>query len=200
MRCFEDVEKCRFRIFDLEKDISFCNFCKENAKLIVDRQFARIPALVSKACDYIKKEELRLKSLVEVSRKKTLDFIKNAQVGEIVFCRIKNPPEVKLLEKPINDSKFVSCQKSNGSIIRVQACHLYRISKGHYYGDYLIEGFEKKSEKRAKDLEFQAKYYGLRAEIKKNKKGYLLKIFGDSQQEVDDFIYFFIKQNFELIF
>jgi len=31
-----------------------------------------------------------------------------------------------------------------------------------------------------KDLEFQAKYYGFRAEIEEKDKGYLLKIYGDS--------------------
>ena len=203
MQCFEDVEKCPFRIYDLDKDISFCNFYKEHARLVVDRQFARIPVLISRACNWIKKEELRLKSIVEISCKNTLYFFKNAKIGDKVYCFYGSPNdlEVKLLEKPrdLRSSRYCKCQRKSGTIFSVHIDRLRIISKANYYGEYFIEGIEKRDEKRAKDLEFQAKYYGFRAEIEEKDKGYLLKIYGDSQQEVDDFINLFIKQGFEIV-
>jgi len=56
-----------------------------------------------------------------------------------------------------------------------------------------------KIKKKALELEDRAKCYGFRVSIDEQDDGYLLKIFGDSQQEVDDFINLFIKQNRELI-
>ena len=171
--------------------------------MVVDRQIARIHALVSKTCDYIKKEELRLKSIVEISHTKTLDFFKNAKIGDKVYCFYGSPNdlEVKLLEKPpdLRSSRHCKCQRKSGTIFNVYIDHLRIISKANYYGEYFIEGVEKRNEKSAKDLEFQAKYYGFRAEIEEKDKGYLLKIYGDSQQEVDDFINLFIKQGFKII-
>jgi hypothetical protein len=62
--------------------------------------------------------------------------MKNVQVGDIVFNRKPPYHKVTLLEKPLDASEFVSCQAPNGSDIRVQACHLSRISKGTYSGDF----------------------------------------------------------------
>ena len=194
-QCFEDVEKCPLRIYDLEKDILRCDFFRQNSILICNRQLNRKTALVNKACDYIKKEEARLDSIVAVSHKKTLDFLKNAQKGDNVFCRVGVFPEVKLLEKPLNDSEFVSCQIPNGKIIRVQACHLYRISKGNSYGEHFIGNKE-----IAQELKRRANYHSFRVEVEERDNGYLLKIYGDTQQEVDDFINLYIKQDRELLF
>lgn len=88
----------------------------------------------------------------------------------------------------------------SGTVFKVHIDRLRIISSGNYWREYFIEGIDKIDEKKAKDLKFRAKYYGFRAEIIKKKKGYLLRIFGDSQQEVDDFITYFIKQNFEINF
>lgn len=101
-----------------------------------------------------------------------------------------------MLEKPLDDSKFVSCQAPTGRIIRIQACHLSRISKGNFSGEFFIQGVE--CEKRAQELKYKANYFGFRAIIEKKGNGFLLKIFGDSQQEVDDFITLSLEQDFDL--
>ena len=171
--CDEDLENCPFRIYDVETGFQFCNYHRVLAKLIVNHQFARIPALINKACDPIKLEEMRLKTIRQIAKKKTMDFLKNAREGDIVFCTIRAQPEVILLEKPLTESKFVSCQTIDGKIIRVQAAHLFRISKGNYYGEYFIDGIENSS--KAQDLEYRAKYYGFRAEIEKKKRRFSFK-------------------------
>ena len=111
LRCIQDFDNCPFRVYDSEKKYPVCNFPREHARLIFSRQFAGIPGLVSRACDWIRKEQLRLRSIREISRKKTLDFLKNAQVGDVILCMKEHPQELKLLEKPLNASKFVSCQR-----------------------------------------------------------------------------------------
>lgn len=189
-----EFKDCSFRIYNLEFNIDICNFPKTTSNI----QSSRLHYLTNKACDWIKTEKGRQRSIRILHKKRNKEFLKYAQSGDIVFCSVENPPEVKLLERPINDSKFVSCQRLNGTIVRIQACHLYRISKGNYYGDYFIKGIE--NEKIAMELEFQSKYYGFRAKLVKKSDGFFLKIYGDSQQEVDDFINLFIHQKFELIF
>lgn len=46
--------------------------------------------------------------------------------------------------------------------------------------------------------EYKARYYGFRAKIERKDNGYLLKIFGDSQQEVNEVINVVLKQGFDL--
>ncbi len=198
-QCFEDFEKCPLRIYDLEKDILRCDFFRQNSILICNRQLDRKHALVNKACDYIKKEEARLDSIVAVSHKRNLDFLKKAQIGETVYCRI-GYPEVKLLEKPLNLqlSCYCKCQKKDGIIFDVHVSHLHRISKSDYYGEHFINGIDNKE--IAQELKSRANYYGFRVKFEERDKGYLLKIYGDTQQEVDDFINHYIKQDRELIF
>ncbi len=197
-QCFEDVEKCPLRIYDLEKDILRCDFYRQNARLMSSRQFNRIPALVNKACDWIKKEEARLDSIVAVSHKRDLDFLKHAQIGETVY-KI-GYPGVKLLEKPLNLrlSRRCKCQKEDGTIFDVYVSHLYRISKGDYCGEHFIKGIEYR--KIAQELKRRINYHGFRVEVEERDNGYLLKIYGDTQQEVDDFINLYIKQDRELLF
>ena len=195
--CDQDFKNCPYRIHDLEKDYPLCDYFRLHARLIINREFSKIPSLIRRACGWVLQEESRLKFIRSVAQKKTMDFLANAKVGDSVFCI--RPPwhDVRLLEKPLNDSAFVSCETPKGKIIRVQACHLYRISKGSYYGEYFIEGTE--NEKKAQEFEYKAEYYGFRAEIEKKDNGFLLKIYGDSQQEVDEFINVVLKQGFELI-
>jgi len=111
-----------------------------------------------------------------------------SQIGDILFCMARSK-ELKLAEKPTEFSQIarVKCRKSDGPIVEIPAYNLRKISSGNYYGEFLIEGLE--NEKRAKELEIYAKYYGFRAEYAKIDKAFLLKIYGDSQQEVDVFHY-----------
>ncbi|MBY9013823.1 MAG: hypothetical protein KGD70_15730, partial [Candidatus Lokiarchaeota archaeon] len=73
---------------------------------------------------------------------------------------------------------------------------LYRMAKGDYYGEYLVKGAL--SRRRALKLEFKAKHHGFRAQIEKKSDGYLLKIFGDSQKQVDDFIFMVLERKLDL--
>ncbi|KKL85678.1 hypothetical protein LCGC14_1952330 [marine sediment metagenome] len=194
--CNQDFKNCPYRLIDMENPRPLCDYYRLHARLILNREFSEIPVLVRRACKWMQNEESRLKFIREIARKKTLDFLENTQVGDTVFCGIAPFHAVKLLEKPIDDSKFVLCEAPSGKVIKIQACHLSRISKGSYFSDYFIEGVE--NEKKAQELEYKARYYGFGSGIEKKDDGYLLRIYGDSQQEVDDFIVLYLEQDFDI--
>ena len=192
----EDFEGCPYRLIDLEFPHPLCRYIDLKATLIVDREFSEIPRLTSKACDWIKLEEGRAETVRRLHRERFKDFLENVQVGDTVFCRIAPFHEVKLIDKPLDDIGYVRCEAPNGKIIKIMASHLFRMAKGDYYGEYLVKGAF--SRKKTLKLEFKAKHHGFRAQIEKKSDGYLLKIFGDSQKQVDDFIFMVLEQNLEL--
>jgi hypothetical protein len=192
-----EFKDCSFRIYDLKMKIPICNFISATMGV----QTSRKQYYINRACRWIKTEESRLASIRKNARKMSLEFLKNAQIGETVYCFYGSPYdlEVTLLEKP-SDRKITSrckVQRKSGKIFSVYIHLLRTFSKGNYSADYFVGGIRAK--KRAQNLQYKAKIYGFRAEIEKKEDGYLLKIFGDSQLEVDDFVNLFIKQNLELV-
>lgn len=194
--CYQGKKDCLFRTLDIQLEIFTCNFYKEYWNVFFDGDSFSINSLLRRACEWIKIEEARLEFICEISRKKVSDLLENVQVGESVFCRIAPDHEVKLLEKPLDESEFVSCEAPDGRIVKIQVHHLRRISKGDYYGEYFINGPE--SEKKAQGLIYKANYYGFRAQVEKKDNGCFLKIYGDSQQDVDNFINLSLEQDFDI--
>ena len=194
--CTQDFKNCPYRVCDLEKDYPLCDYFRLVTQLVINREFSQIPSLIRRACEWVQREEARLKYIREIAKRRGLDLLKNAQIGDIVFCYVGTYHEVKLIKKPSEGSIFVTCETPSGKIIRVQPCDLRRISKGNYFSEYYIEGI--RNEKQAQEIEYKAKYNGFRAEIERKDNGYLLRIYGDSQQEVDDFISLFLEQDFDI--
>jgi len=194
--CRQNKKNCPFRTLDIQLDIFICNYLKEYWREFNSGNHFGAKILLNRACEWIQKEEKRLGFICEISRKKTLDFLEIVKIGDTVFCRIAPHHEVKLLEKPQDDSEFVSCEAPGGQIVRIQSCHLSRVSKGEYYGEYFIDGTG--TETLTQELKYKANYNGFRAEIERKDNGFLLKIYGDSQQEVDDFISLFLEQDFDI--
>ena len=195
--CHQQKKNCPFRILDILLDIFICNFYKEYWRVFNDGNSFGVKSLLSRACGWIQKEEKRLDFICKISRKKTLDFLEKAQVGDTLFWTAYSK-DVKLLEKPTEfiQSAKIKCQASNGKVVEIPTYLLRRISKGNYHGEYFIEGIE--NEKKAKELEYKVKYHSFRAKIEKKDNGFLLKIYGDSQQEVDDFINLSLEQDFDI--
>ncbi|MFX1481175.1 MAG: hypothetical protein ACFFCI_24100 [Promethearchaeota archaeon] len=194
--CDQDFKNCPYRIWDLTKNYPLCDYYRLYSRIIINQEFSQLSSLIRKACGRIRKEEARLDFIREIANKQGLDVLKNAQIGDNVFCQFGPYREVKLLEKPKDGSIFVKCEAPNGKIIEVQACDLRRISKGHYFSEFFVEGH--KNGKKIHEIEDKVKSYGFRVETEKKDNGYLLKIYGDSQQEVDDFIALALEQNFDI--
>lgn len=192
-----EFKDCSFRIYDLKMKIPICNFIPATRGV----QTSRLHYFINRACRWIKTEEGRLAAIRKVAHKDSLEFLKNAQIGDTVYCFYGSPYdlEVKLLEKPSDLKLSGRCkiQRKSGKTFNVDIIHLRTFSKGDYTANYFVGGIRAK--KRAQNLQYKSKCYGFRAEIEKKESGYLLKIFGDSQVEVDDFVNLFIKNNYELI-
>ena len=104
---------------------------------------------------------------------------------------------VKLIKKPLNEAGYALCEAPNGKTMNIDVYDLHYISKGNYSGEYLIEDI--KNKKKARELEFKAQYYGFRTKLQNQENGFLLTIFGDSQENVDDFINLVLKNGLELL-
>lgn len=195
----EDFEGCPYRVIDLEKGLPLCRYLELTAQLIIDREFTEIPSLTSKACDWIKEEEFRLKSVRKIVRENGLDVVENANIGDMLFCLFGRfqGREVRLLEKPSSGSIFTRCQAFNGEIFEIQPLLLRRIAKGNYCGEHFVNDTE--NGEKARELEFKAKYYGFRTEIERKNEGFLLKIFGDSQEQVNEFIFLVLEHDLDLL-
>ena len=154
--------------------------------------------MLNRACEWIQKEEKRLDFISSISYKDTLKMLKDISIGDTLFWTTHSE-DVRLFEGPTEFSQIArcKCQRLNGKVVEIPAYLLRKTSRGHYSGEFFIEGIE--NEKKAKILEYKARYYGFRAEIKKMNNGYLLRLYGDSQHEVDEFINTVLKHNFELI-
>lgn len=195
--CRQDFKDCPYRYLRLDKDLPLCNYFRLHSQLMINREFSRIPDLYNKACDWIRDDELRRKSLLKISRERVLDFLERIQVGDVIFCR--KPPfhKVRLIKKPLNEAGYAICETPNGKTMSIDVYDLNYVSKGNYSGEYLIEGI--KNKKKARELEFKAQYYGLRTKLQDQENGFLLTIFGDSQENVDDFINLVLKNGLELL-
>ncbi len=193
--CRQSFINCPYRLWDLGRGYPICNYFNLSNQFSINREFSKIPSLVSKACKWVQKEEKRLDFIRRIAKKRGQALLERAQVGDTVYNRRGIYHKVKLLERPSRDSIFVTCETPKGGIIRVQLCDLVRISKGSFCGEFFIG---EKSEGELKILKNKIMYHGFRVEIERKGNGNLLKIYGDSQQEIDDFITYSIEQNFDI--
>lgn len=194
--CNQDFKNCPYRVWDLSKDYPLCYFYRLHSRIIINREFSQLPSLVRKACEWVQKEEARLKCIRGIALKRTLRMLKKIEIGDTLFWTTHSE-DVKLLEKPNEFSQVVriKCQKSNGIIVEIPAHLLRKVSNGNYYGDFITKGI---NEEDLQELQYKARYYGFRVETEKKDNGYLLRIYGDTQQEVDEFIILALEQDFDI--
>ncbi len=190
----EKTENCRFKIFDLKENKVFCNFFKKYWDAFHSYGSKRANYLIKKTCEKIKNYELHQIHISKLHSKETIEMLKSIVKGDTLFW-VPRSEEVILTEKPyeINVSVRCKCLRFNKEIVKIPALLLRQISKGTFSGEYLIHK-AKNNENKAQKLEHLAKYYGFRVEVKKKEKNLILKLYGDSQQKVDNFINLYIKQ------
>lgn len=160
-----------------------------------DEQYAN--ALTNKACPPIKEEDKFNKYLINLHQQYAQDIIKNAKIGDLVFCFDEIDGEVVLLEKP--DDILGRCLYKNKKGL-VKSCPVVQfrtISKSNYAAEYLAKGNE--SEIDSLMIKRMAGEAGFRVEIQKTESGHRIKIFGDTQREVDDFMTLCVYNKFILV-
>ncbi len=192
----EDSENCPYKLIDLCEPLPICNYTELFVSLMIDNKFSEIPRLVSKACESIRMEEGREKTIRRLYSKRFEYFLDNVKAGDVVFCRVAPFHEVKIIDIPLNDSGYVRCRAPNGKIIKVMAFHLFILAKGEFQRDYILKGAF--SRKKALRLKNKANIHGFRVKIAKKSVGYVLKVYGDSQEQVDDFIFWVLESKLDL--
>lgn len=193
-----DLEKnCPFRIIDISKNTAICNFYKRYWKAYNNSPIDALN-LTKKACDGIRQYELYQEFLSETSAKRTLKMLKNVKIGDDLFW-LPRSEDVILIESPSKLSTITKCvcQRYNKEIVKIYASFLIQIFKGSYYQDYYIYGADKTREVRI--LELTARKAGFRVEVRKLRSGFKLRFYGDTQEEVGDFVNLAVKNNFVLI-
>ncbi len=183
--CHRKYLPCRFS--HLDGDVHRCSYDRlwVLAKWInQDEETAK--SLVNQACPPIRDEDNLSKFLAKIHKEYANDVIKNANIGDTIFCFDETNGEVTLLEKPVTDTGLC-VYKTATEEIRSKPVKLFRtISQGNYAAEYLIEG--EKSEIESLMIKRMALESGFRVEIQKTDSGHMVKIFGDNQREVDDFM------------
>lgn len=92
--CRQQRDSCSFTAFDITLNVFICNFHKEYWKAFNNGGEFRVRSLLRRACGWVQKEDSRLKFIVKLSAKKTMDLLKNAQVAILFFA--KSHPIMKL--------------------------------------------------------------------------------------------------------
>jgi len=186
---------CRFAYLD--EDVHRCSF----HRLFVlvgwvqgDEEAAE--DLVRHACPPNQEEWEYKRYLRKINEEYAEEIIQNAKIGDIVYCFEEVDGEVVLLEKPTSYQGQCVYKDKKG---QTRSCHvgLFRtLSKGNYVEEYLAKGED--SEIRSRMIKRMAGEAGFRVEIEENKNGHLVKIFGDSKREVDDFMTLCVYNKFVL--
>lgn len=137
------------------------------------------------ACLPIRKEIEFEKNLADLHKEYAKDIVSTAKIGDKVFCFDETDGVVELLEKPEIDTGNCVYRDSKG-LIKAKPIMLFRtISQGNYCVEHTLpEGNGEIESLMIKRMALEA---GFRVEIKKSENKYFVKVFGDSQQEVDEF-------------
>lgn len=174
---------CPCRI--LHEDTFFCNFGNKYAELLFHQKTVEAKMLINSVCISVRNEVINQEFFAQESRNIEKDFLGHVRVGDTVYCTTEGE-SVILLEKP---SEFgEKCKyKTHEGLINEQWAFCFRtISKGSMFSEYSVK--DKNYEERTLYLEHLARSNGFRVEKQKLGESYTLKVFGDSQEEVDDFV------------
>lgn len=133
--------------------------------------------------------------------------------GDIVYCTKElddviflDPPSEDLIQKYLRakqngeiDPPFrgdIKYKTFKGEIRSAPVACIVKISSGNSSAEYEFKGIN--CEVNSKNKEVLARQAGFRAERIRLDNSILLRIYGDSQEEVDDFIYLVCQNDFQI--
>ena len=205
----KDTELCPCR-FKLKSNI-FCNFIHMEFELRRDRGTLKYEHFLKAIC----KENRQLSAgPLTIYEKRILERIEQAvkwvenneiKSGDIVYCT-REGKDVIFLEKPPlkaftryhkykkEGEKYppfsgdVKYKTLNGEMRECAIACIVRISTCDFFSEYEIKGLNEISQNRLNSHENIARAAGFRVEKTETNSSYLLKIFGDSQEKVDDLV------------
>lgn len=173
---------CPCRIVDLEDDVLICDFVSTYATLDIAGDSRGIKMLLSKVCAEVKNERLQHESIVRRNKELERKFLDNVKIGDIVFCtaEIEN---VIFVEYPPHKYGHCKYKLIYGKIGEAPAFAFRIISKGKEHAKY-----ETRDNEKAIYCARYAKRYGFRVEEHKVEDTYVIDIYGDKKENVEEFI------------
>lgn len=169
----------------LYENTFFCNFGNMYAELMFHHKNAEVNILMSSACRSVRDEIRNHEFFAQESRRIEENFLEQAKTGDTVYCTTKAVCVI-LLGKSSEAGGKCKYETHDGLIEEEWAFCFRTISKGNMVSEYVVKGDG--YEERALYLEHLAQSNGFRVEKQRLGKSYILKIFGDSQEDVDDFV------------
>lgn len=169
----------------LYEDTFFCNFGNKYADLMFHHKNTDANILINSVCLSVKNEIMSNQFIVQESQRIENKFIEQANIGDTIYCATEGKI-VTLLEKPSEVGEKCKYKTHDGLIGEEWTFCFRTISKGTIISEYIVKG--NGYEERALYLEHLARSNGFRVKKRKLKKSFLLKLFGDSQEEIDDFV------------
>lgn len=173
--CSSNFKDCQYKILD--NGVFFCgffsSFVKFNKAFRIEKE---------RICPELKNKLLHHDYLADIINEQSKRFLDQVKNGEIVYCTTEMK-DVVFLKKPKN--RFDWCQyKTLEGKIKEARTHCFRkISLGNKCAEYKTTEID--------DLnasEILAREYGFRVEKDTLKNSYLLRIYGDEQEDVDHFV------------
>ena len=173
---------CPCKVVDLDSGFFYCNFIDMYGELCFHNRTEAANKLVRQACPEIRNEVLHHDYIADRLRTQERDFLGNVKLGDIVFCtaEIHN---VVLVDFPSHEHGYCKYKTIDGEIKKAPAIYFRLISKGNKFAEY-----KTRDEYNAEQYELVARKYGFRVERNVLKKIHILRIFGDTQEEVDQFV------------
>lgn len=188
----KESSSCSLKVFDIAHNNILCRFDHLSVELLLKGSRSspdEFENLIKKGCKSLQNDIRHSQYRAKIDIEKCETFLKNTDIGDFVFCVSINE-NVKLLSKPSLSDCTGNCKVllQNGRTHNYSTLLLRKIPKGLVSKDYIIKGVEKGQ--RASEIIDSAKNLGIKVETV-NKGDYLiLRIIGDTEQEVDDFIRF----------
>lgn len=189
--CNIEFSPCPCKITDLNTPDISCNFVKMYGMLIIREKREKARQLLRKICPELRNKLLHHDFVARQLQIQENDFLDNVKSGEKVYCMSEISDVIFLKKK--TQGKYIKCiyQTINGQIKEQWGSYFRIISKGNKYTD-----FKAKNQGDAKACEILAKEHGFRPEILKEGNSYFLRVYGDSQEGVDDFVFLYLRNDF----
>ena len=191
--CIDGMENCPCRVF--YRKFPLCDFPRMYALWLIARRVDEADQLVERICSPRRSEIIRWRFISKFGQRNAQEFLSKVQTGDRVYCTTELS-DVIFLEKDAPPYRWVKYKTSDGEEkIQHPAC-FRNISQGDKFAEHKVEGDNYKL--RVKTIERKARELGFRVEKLKLKEGYLLKIYGDTQENVDEFVALVCNNDFTL--
>ncbi|MFX1425733.1 MAG: hypothetical protein ACFFBE_04720 [Promethearchaeota archaeon] len=183
--CYCNFKNCPCRVNDIKNEISYCNFIPLFAQnLILDREndTNKTDFFLRKVCPDVRNEILHHDYRAKQLQKREKEFLENVKPGDVCFCNAELE-NVIFIKHPSNVHGDVKYRASDGRIKEAPSFCFSIISKGNKCAKY-----ETNDKNKMEFYERLARRYGFRTEIQQMKEKYILRIYSDNQDEVNEFV------------